>query len=115
MKKAFWKADWLLGLIVALAPLSASGSELVQGFDRLAYDWGVRASSHAPHIFHDASVGRALHHPDAAVPDGGNGVRRECGAAYRTRCDPLRVDGRQINAGPVERGSPRYQTGQHHV
>ena len=47
-KTAFWKADWFLGLIVALALFLASGSDLVQSLERLAYDWGVRASSHAP-------------------------------------------------------------------
>ena len=47
-KTAFWKADWFLGLIVALVLFVASGSDLVQSLERLAYDWGVRASSHAP-------------------------------------------------------------------
>jgi CHASE2 domain-containing sensor protein len=47
-RTAFWKADWFLGLIVALVLFFASGSDLVQSLERLAYDWGVRASSHAP-------------------------------------------------------------------
>jgi eukaryotic-like serine/threonine-protein kinase len=47
-KTAFWKADWFLGLIVALVLFFASGSDLVQSLERLAYDWGVRASNHAP-------------------------------------------------------------------
>ena len=47
-KTAFWKADWFLGLIVALVLFFASGSDLVQSLERLAYDWGVRASSRAP-------------------------------------------------------------------
>ena len=47
-KTAFWKADWFLGLIVALVLLFASGSDLVQSLERLAYDRGVRGSSHAP-------------------------------------------------------------------
>ena len=47
-KAAVWKADWFLGLIVAVALLFASGSDLVQSLERLAYDWGVRASSHDP-------------------------------------------------------------------
>jgi serine/threonine-protein kinase len=47
-KPAFWKADWFLGLIVALVLFFASGSDLVQSLERLAYDWGVRASNHAP-------------------------------------------------------------------
>ena len=47
-RTAFWKADWVLGLIVAVVLFFASGSDLVQSLERLAYDWGVRASSHAP-------------------------------------------------------------------
>ena len=47
-KTAFWKADWFLGLIVAMVLFFASGSDLVQSLERLAYDLGVRASSHAP-------------------------------------------------------------------
>ncbi len=47
-KTAIWKADWFLGLVVALVLFFASGSDLVQSLERLAYDWGVRASSHAP-------------------------------------------------------------------
>ncbi len=47
-KTAFWTADWFLGLIVALVLFFASGSDLVQSLERLAYDWGVRASNHAP-------------------------------------------------------------------
>ncbi|HVY05851.1 MAG TPA: serine/threonine-protein kinase [Burkholderiales bacterium] len=47
-KAAFWKADWFLGLIVALVLFVASGSDLVQSLERLAYDWGVRASGHSP-------------------------------------------------------------------
>ncbi len=47
-KTAFWKADWFLGLIVAAMLFIASGSDLVQSLERLAYDWGVRASGRAP-------------------------------------------------------------------
>jgi len=47
-KPAFWKADWFLGLVVALVLFMASSSDLVQSLERLAYDWGVRASSHSP-------------------------------------------------------------------
>ncbi len=47
-RTAFWTADWFLGLIVALVLLFASGSDLVQSLERLAYDWGVRASNKAP-------------------------------------------------------------------
>jgi len=47
-KPAFWKSDWFLGLVVALVLFMASSSDLVQSLERLAYDWGVRASSHSP-------------------------------------------------------------------
>jgi eukaryotic-like serine/threonine-protein kinase len=47
-KTAFWKADWFLGLIVALLVLVASGSDFVQSLERQAYDFGVRASNHPP-------------------------------------------------------------------
>jgi len=47
-KTAFWRADWFLGLIVALVLFVASRSDVVQSLERLAYDCGVRASSHVP-------------------------------------------------------------------
>ncbi|HEX4986911.1 MAG TPA: serine/threonine-protein kinase [Burkholderiales bacterium] len=47
-KTAFWKADWFVGLIVAVVLFFAAGSDLIQGLERLAYDWGVRASNHVP-------------------------------------------------------------------
>ena len=47
-KAGFWKKDWFLGLGVALVLLFAGGSQLIQGLERSAYDWGVRASSRAP-------------------------------------------------------------------
>jgi len=47
-KTAFWKADWFLGLIVAVVLFVASGSDFIQSLERQAYDLGVRASSHAP-------------------------------------------------------------------
>ncbi|MGH8632177.1 MAG: CHASE2 domain-containing protein, partial [Burkholderiales bacterium] len=43
-KAAFWKADWFLGLVVAVLLLFASRSYLVQSLERGAYDLGVRAS-----------------------------------------------------------------------
>jgi serine/threonine-protein kinase len=46
-KSAFWRSDWLLGVIVALVVLVLSRSDLVQGLERQAYDLGVRASSRA--------------------------------------------------------------------
>ena len=47
-KPGFWKADWFLGLVIALVLFVASGSDLVQSLERVAYDWGVRASNHGP-------------------------------------------------------------------
>jgi len=47
-KTAFWKADWFLGLVVALVLFAASNSVLIQGLERQAYDLGVRASNLAP-------------------------------------------------------------------
>jgi CHASE2 domain-containing sensor protein/tRNA A-37 threonylcarbamoyl transferase component Bud32 len=47
-KAGFWKKDWFLGLAVSLVLLFAGGSQLIQGLERTAYDWGVRASSRTP-------------------------------------------------------------------
>src|SRR5882672_8947763 len=47
-KAGFWKKDWFLGLVVSLALLFSGGSQLIQGLERAAYDWGVRASSRTP-------------------------------------------------------------------
>jgi eukaryotic-like serine/threonine-protein kinase len=47
-KTAFWKADWFLGLVVAVLLLFASNSTLIQGLERGAYDVGVRASDRVP-------------------------------------------------------------------
>ena len=48
MKKNIWKHDWFAGLLISLLFLLASNSSLIQGLERTAYDWGVRASSHNP-------------------------------------------------------------------
>lgn len=47
-KTAFWRADWFLGLVVAILSLFASHSFLLQSLEREAYDLGVRASDRAP-------------------------------------------------------------------
>jgi serine/threonine-protein kinase len=47
-KASFWKKDWFLGLAVSLVLLFSGGSQLIQGLERTAYDWGVRASSRTP-------------------------------------------------------------------
>ena len=48
MKAGFWKKDWFLGLVVSLVLLFAGGTQLIQGLERTAYDWGVRISSQTP-------------------------------------------------------------------
>ena len=47
-KPGFWKADWFLGLVIALVLFFATGGDLIQSLERVAYDWGVRASNRAP-------------------------------------------------------------------
>jgi len=47
-KAGFWKKDWFLGLVVSLVLLLSGGSQLIQGLERTAYDWGVKASSRTP-------------------------------------------------------------------
>ena len=49
MKKlSFWKADWFLGLLVAVIMLIAARGDLIQSLERKAYDLGVKASTRAP-------------------------------------------------------------------
>ncbi|MBS1197604.1 MAG: protein kinase family protein [Proteobacteria bacterium] len=47
-KAGFWKADWLIGAILALAMLVIAGTDLIQSLERKAYDMGVRYSNKAP-------------------------------------------------------------------
>lgn len=47
-KLSIWKADWLVGLLVALLFLFGAGSDLMQSLERKAYDLGVLASSRFP-------------------------------------------------------------------
>ena len=47
-KAGFWKKDWFFGLVVSLALLVAGGTQLIEGLERFAYDWGVRASARTP-------------------------------------------------------------------
>ena len=44
----FWKADWFVGLLVALLFLFCANSDLMQSLERKAYDVGVRASTRTP-------------------------------------------------------------------
>ena len=48
MKSGFWKKDWFLGLVVSLLLLFSANSQIIQGLERAAYDWGVRATSQNP-------------------------------------------------------------------
>ena len=49
MKKlSFWKADWFLGLLVAIVMLIAARGDLIQSLERKAYDLGVKAASRTP-------------------------------------------------------------------
>lgn len=45
---SFWKSDWFIGLAVGVPLILLSGSELLQGLERKAYDMGVRLSSAQP-------------------------------------------------------------------
>jgi serine/threonine-protein kinase len=47
-KAGFWKRDWFLGLVVAVALFLFAGSDLIQSLERKAYDMGVRATNRAP-------------------------------------------------------------------
>jgi hypothetical protein len=49
MKKAFWKADWFLGLVIAIALFGfARMSGFIPGLERWAYDLGVKMTSKTP-------------------------------------------------------------------
>src|SRR5258708_6370295 len=49
MKTAFWKADWFLGLIIAIALFGfARMSGFIPGLERWAYDLGVKMTSKTP-------------------------------------------------------------------
>ncbi|MBS0335262.1 MAG: CHASE2 domain-containing protein [Proteobacteria bacterium] len=48
MKSGFWKTDWFFGLVVAVALLLVSNSDLLQSLERKAYDMGVMSSSRTP-------------------------------------------------------------------
>ena len=45
---SFWKSDWFIGLAVGVPLILLSGSELLLGLERKAYDMGVRLSSAQP-------------------------------------------------------------------
>ncbi|MBY0575021.1 MAG: CHASE2 domain-containing protein [Gallionellaceae bacterium] len=47
-KWSFWRKDWFVGLVVALAFVAGANSDLMQSLERKAYDLGVLASSRTP-------------------------------------------------------------------
>jgi len=47
-KISFLKADWFVGLLVALVFLFGANTDLMQSLERKAYDLGVQSSSRAP-------------------------------------------------------------------
>ncbi|MFZ3324294.1 MAG: serine/threonine-protein kinase [Usitatibacter sp.] len=49
MKTAFWKADWFLGVVIAVALLGFKGmSGVIPSLERWAYDLGVKMTSKTP-------------------------------------------------------------------
>ncbi|MDZ4098361.1 MAG: serine/threonine-protein kinase [Methylophilaceae bacterium] len=45
MKKSFWKSDWFAGVVISLLFLFMGGSAIIQSLERVAYDWGVQATT----------------------------------------------------------------------
>ena len=48
MKPRFWNSDWFLGLAITIVFVFAAGTPALQGLERIAYDWGVRATERTP-------------------------------------------------------------------
>ena len=48
MRGRFWKSDWFVGAVISIAFLAASGTALLQGLERIFYDWGVTAAEAKP-------------------------------------------------------------------
>jgi eukaryotic-like serine/threonine-protein kinase len=49
MKSGFWKSDWFLGAMIVVAVLLFNNlSPLIPGLERVAYDFGVKATSRTP-------------------------------------------------------------------
>ena len=45
MKNSFWRKDWFAGLLISIVFVFLANNELIQGLERTAYDFGVKASS----------------------------------------------------------------------
>jgi len=48
MKPRFWNSDWFAGLVITILVVVFSGSAILQGLERTAYDWGVRSTTRIP-------------------------------------------------------------------
>ncbi len=48
MKAGFLKSDWLVGVVVSLVFIAASGTALLQSLERAFYDWGVTGAEADP-------------------------------------------------------------------
>lgn len=46
--RGFWRSDAFLGVLVTVVMALASGTSLIQGFERTAYDFAVRATEQSP-------------------------------------------------------------------
>lgn len=47
-RNEFWKTDWFAAAVICIAFFFAAGSEFIQGLERWAYDFGVRAAQRDP-------------------------------------------------------------------
>lgn len=48
MRKGLWRQDWFAGLAISLLFLVIANHESIQGLERIAYDYGMRASAGVP-------------------------------------------------------------------
>ena len=63
MKNAFWKADWFLGLVIAIALFGfAKMSGFIPGLERWAYDLGVNPGRRGTALSAQLGAGRQAGH-----------------------------------------------------
>lgn len=48
MNKSFWQKDWFAGILISCVFLFLGQNELIQKMERVAYDFGVKASQQDP-------------------------------------------------------------------
>jgi eukaryotic-like serine/threonine-protein kinase len=48
MNKSFWQKDWFAGILISCVFLFLGQNELIQKMERVAYDFGVKASQQGP-------------------------------------------------------------------